>query len=163
MTTPLSGSPLNGGKEEVGTPSQGSGEPKTALGDGEPAFAPLATILLIDEEDYIRELVVAILSMEGYEVLDGNGPREAMEHVNYGGKIDLILCEAIFSGGVLGADLVNEIRKIHPDADALITTGFPDEAYDSKGIRTLRRPFTPKALKKEIETILQAREVSRHG
>lgn len=135
-------------------PAQVEGQAET------PAFRPRATILLVDGEDYIRELLSAILTIEGYKVLDAGSPAEALGLAVNEGPVDLLLSDISFSGGASGRYLHLELRKMLPELRALFTTGYPDAALTRFGIRAediIFKPFTPKQLMARIESVLARR------
>ncbi len=117
------------------------------------------TILLVDDEDYIRELVGAILSVEGYRILDADGGPSALEKGRaYDGEIHLLLTDVMMSpmnGGELARLLVPE----RPEMRVLYISGYPDDATITAGVSQssvafLAKPFTPKALVEKIRSVL---------
>lgn len=121
----------------------------------------LETILLVDDEDYIRELVSAILAIEGYNVLEASsGPQALKVAGEFEGKIHLLLTDVVMSP-MSGSELVKQISPIRPDMKVLYISGFPDDAIVQFGIHQakvsfLPKPFTPKVLIQKIRSILDA-------
>jgi CheY-like chemotaxis protein len=121
----------------------------------------LETILLVDDEDYIRELVGAILSIEGYNVLEaGSGPQALKVSDEHDGRIHLLLTDVVMSP-MTGSELVKQIAPRRPDMLILYISGFPDDAIVQYGIHQSRvsflaKPFTPKALIQKIRTLLDS-------
>ncbi|MDB5104531.1 MAG: domain S-box [Fibrobacteres bacterium] len=119
----------------------------------------LETILLVDDEDYIRELVGAILAIEGYNVIEaGSGPQALKVAEAFPGKIHLLLTDVVMSP-MTGSELVKHITPTRPDMKVLYISGFPDDAIVQYGIHQsqvsfLAKPFTPKALVQKIRSIL---------
>lgn len=115
----------------------------------------------MDDEDYIRELVSAILAIEGYNVLEAeSGPKALKLSDGYSGKIDLLLTDVVMSP-MSGSELVMEIAPRRPDIKLLYISGFPDDAIVQYGIiqsqvSFLAKPFTPKVLVRKIRSILDA-------
>jgi two-component system cell cycle sensor histidine kinase/response regulator CckA len=124
----------------------------------------LETILLVDDEDYIRELVSAILAIEGYNVLEAaSGPQALKVAGGFGGKIHLLLTDVVMSP-MSGSELVKEISPTRPDMKVLYISGFPDDAIVQFGIHQsqvsfLPKPFTPKVLIQKIRSILDVATV----
>jgi DNA-binding NtrC family response regulator len=117
------------------------------------------TILIVDDEDYIRELVSAILEIEGYNILEaGGGPQALKVADEFDGKIHLLLTDVVMSP-MTGSELVKLISPIRPEMKVLYISGFPDDAIVQHGIHQsqvsfLPKPFTPKVLVQKIRTVL---------
>jgi DNA-binding NtrC family response regulator len=117
------------------------------------------TILIVDDEDYIRELVSAILEIEGYNILEAAGGPQALQVADeYDGKIHLLLTDVVMNP-MTGSELVKLITPIRPDMKVLYISGFPDDAIVQLGIHQsqvsfLPKPFTPKVLVQKIRTVL---------
>lgn len=119
----------------------------------------LETILLVDDEDYIRELVSAILAIEGYNVLEAeSGPKALQISEQHAGPIHLLLTDVVMSP-MSGSELVKELSPRRPDTRILYISGFPDDAIVQYGINQsqvsfLAKPFTPKILVQKIRSVL---------
>jgi DNA-binding NtrC family response regulator len=119
----------------------------------------LETILLVDDEEYIRELVGAILAVEGYQVLEASDGVEALKVGGaYEDKIHLLLTDVVMSP-MGGGELVKRIMPVRPDLKVLYISGYPDDpavrnGLDSGNICFLAKPFSPKILIRTIRSIL---------
>lgn len=119
----------------------------------------METILLVDDEDYVRELVSAILSIEGYHVLEAeSGPRALQVSEEHPGPIHMLLTDVVMSP-MTGSELVREFGPRRPETKVLYISGFPDDAIVQYGINQskvsfLAKPFTPKLLIQKIRSIL---------
>ena len=117
------------------------------------------TILLVDDEAYIRELVGAILAVEGYHVLEAADGEEALRVGSaYGEKIHLLLTDVVMSP-MGGGELVKRILPLRPDLKVLYISGYPDDpavrfGLDSNKVSFLAKPFSPKVLIRTIRSIL---------
>ena len=98
-------------------------------------FVPPATaqgrVMIMDDEEMIRNLVERALSRIGYEVVsaeDGDAAirlyREAKEA---GAPIDLIIMDLTIPGGLGGKDAVKEIHKIDPAAKVIVSSGYSND------------------------------------
>ena len=114
---------------------------------------------MVDDEAYIRELVGAILSVEGYQVLEAADGEEALKVGNaYEDKIHLLLTDVVMSP-MGGGELVKRIVPIRPDMKVLYISGYPDDpavrlGLDSRKVSFLSKPFSPKVLVRTIRSIL---------
>lgn len=115
----------------------------------------------MDDEDYIRELVSAILTIEGYRVLEaGSGPQALKVCDEYPDRIHLLLTDVVMSP-MSGGELVRNLVPRRPDVRVLYISGFPDDAVVQYGIHQsqvsfLAKPFTPKLLVEKIRAVLDA-------
>lgn len=115
--------------------------------------------MLVDDEDYIRELVSAILAIEGYNVLEAeSGPRALQVAEEYAAPIHLLLTDVVMSP-MSGSELVKQLAPRRPDTKILYISGFPDDAMVQYGINQsqvsfLAKPFTPKILVQKIRSVL---------
>lgn len=119
----------------------------------------LETILLVDDEAYIRELVGAILTVEGYQVLEASDGEEALKVGGaYEDRIHLLLTDVVMSP-MGGGELVKRILPVRPDLKVLYISGYPDDpsvrsGLDNGSISFLAKPFSPKILIRTIRSIL---------
>ena len=120
----------------------------------------METILVVDDEEYIRELVGAILAIEGYNVVEADGGAQALRIAEeFPGRIHLMLSDVVMSP-MGGSELAKKISPIRPDMKIIFISGYPeDDSVRFEAVRTgmfLAKPFTPKALVQKIRTILDA-------
>jgi CheY-like chemotaxis protein len=119
------------------------------------------TILLVEDEQVVRQMVAEILESRGYRVLVAGGGEEGLQlwetHRN---EIDLLLTDLIMpgmSGRVLGA-LLSQLR---PDLAVLYMSGYTDDAIVrhgllSEGVEFIQKPFTVTKLAKKVRKVLDA-------
>jgi response regulator RpfG family c-di-GMP phosphodiesterase len=119
------------------------------------------TIMLVDDEDYIRELVGAILAIEGYHVLEADcGPRALELSEEHDGPIHLLLTDVVMSP-MSGGELVKRMTPLRPEMKVLYISGYADDALvqhgvDQAQVSFLAKPFTPKMLVGKIRNVLDA-------
>jgi len=116
-------------------------------------------VLVIDDEEAVREAVCDILQFEGVNVItavDGkNGLKKFSTHQN---KVDLILLD-LSMPGMSGAETFAEIKKIAPDVKVILTSGF-DESEASKRFNFngttsfLQKPYNMYHLVKKVRECL---------
>jgi DNA-binding response OmpR family regulator len=78
-------------------------------------------ILVVDDEESLREMLNVILTLRGYDVTGVGTPEEAMEAL-IENKYDLIILDIIL-GKSNGLDLIKPIRELHPNIPIIIFTG----------------------------------------
>jgi CheY-like chemotaxis protein len=119
------------------------------------------TILLVEDEDAVRELASLILNAKGYLVLPARSAAEA-EHfsASHRGEIHLLLTD-IMMPGASGHELAKRITTRHPRTRILYMSGYTDnvlalEGVLETGVSFLQKPFTPGALAKKVREVLDA-------
>jgi PAS domain S-box-containing protein len=117
------------------------------------------TILLVDDEDYIRDLGVELLTDAGYNVLTATDGEEALKlYRKEQKKIDLIILDLVIPG-MGGKKCYEEILKINPKAKILIVSGYsangPGKAALEAGAKGfVGKPFDVSHLLETIREIL---------
>ncbi len=117
------------------------------------------TILLVEDEDSVREVTALLLESLGYHVLQVPGADEALKLVkNKRTKIDLLLTDVIMPG-MSGWDLAEAFRVHDPDIKILFQSGHTDDMVLRHGILNaevafLQKPFRIDDLAKKVRKIL---------
>ena len=84
------------------------------------------TVLLVEDEDTLRDVVVAGLEAQGYRVVAARCGDEAAEFVGRGLHFDLLFTDIMMPGRRNGVDLALELRLRRPDLPVLFATGYSD-------------------------------------
>jgi two-component system, cell cycle sensor histidine kinase and response regulator CckA len=117
------------------------------------------TVLLVEDEDIVRNLCVRILERLGYKVLQARNGAEAIVLVQgYGDRIDLLLTDVVMPG-MNGAELARQLVLDHPERKVLFTSGYTDNAIVrhgilKEGVSFIGKPYTPSALAKKVRGVL---------
>lgn len=112
------------------------------------------TVLLAEDSEAIRSLVLAVLRGEGHTILvaeDGDQAIELLEsHI---GKIDILLSD-IFMPGMNGLELAKRIRGIRPDIHVILMSAHSPELLSlDLNWHFMQKPFPPKALVEKINQL----------
>ena len=119
------------------------------------------TILVVDDEPAVLELVRIILSRQGYEVLVAENGRKALETCGqHPGVIDLLLTDVMMPG-MSGFALVRGVRSLNPNLPVLYMTGgtlagLVDDELDPKS-NLVRKPFSSETLVRAVSDLLGGR------
>jgi PAS domain S-box-containing protein len=117
------------------------------------------TILLVDNEEDLRNASCEYLESCGYRVLTAGDGKEAIEICDlHTGPISLLISDIVMPK-VSGRGLVDHVRKTRPGTSVLIISGYSDDAVWRHGIALdpscfLQKPFTFEALSAKIRAIL---------
>ena len=117
------------------------------------------TVLLVEDEDIVRNLCVQILERLGYRVLQARNGTEAIAEVRgYGDRIDLLLTDVVMPG-MNGNELATQLVRHHPEMKVLFTSGYTDDAIVhhgvlDEGVMFIGKPYTPLALAGKVREVL---------
>jgi signal transduction histidine kinase len=142
--------PREDGKSE---PSSLQAAPKEKLQGSE-------RILLVEDEDMVRQLAERVLREYGYSVLVSSCGTEALEIVaRQSEPIDLLVTDVIMPGGMNGKQLADRIVKSRPGMKILYISGYADGGIFSKAeqdaqIHLLEKPFSPVVLVQKVRELL---------
>ncbi|MGV8056958.1 MAG: ATP-binding protein [Smithellaceae bacterium] len=118
-------------------------------------------VLVMDDEQMIRELMTAMLQNMGYEVAQAQDGREAIDlyakAMQAGKPHDLVIMDLTIPGGMGGKETITELMAINRDIKAVVSSGYSNDPimadYKKYGFcGVLKKPFTIN----ELKTILRA-------
>jgi len=121
------------------------------------------TILIVDDDDSIRNMIVDSLKPLGYTTLVASCGAEALELSKLSkSRIDMILSDVIMPG-MNGPQLVEEIQQDHPEIQVILISGYTDNAITHLGAlqnnyNLLNKPLLPTSLAVNIRNILDKRK-----
>jgi two-component system cell cycle sensor histidine kinase/response regulator CckA len=130
-----------------------------------PAPAPAAasggteTILLVEDEESVRQLVRDTLLAKGYHVVEAdNGQAGLIAAERHKGKIDLVITDVVMPE-MGGHELVTQLAKTRPETKVLYLSGYTEDAIvnDSsvEGCTAfLQKPFTLQSLSRKVREVL---------
>jgi two-component system cell cycle sensor histidine kinase/response regulator CckA len=119
------------------------------------------TILLVEDERSVHELVREFLEASGYTVLAAENPAAAERTAeSYGGRIDLLLTDIVMPGKS-GRALADQLRGRRPGMRVLYMSGYSDQILapadvDKNRHAFLAKPFVPRQLAQKIREVLAA-------
>ena len=127
------------------------------------------TILLVEDEEQVRNLVRDTLRREGYKVLDAPSAAEARRIAGaYKGPIHLLIADVVMPKEG-GRELAASLAPRRPAMKVLSMSGYTDQAVVNGGLPTgessfIQKPFTPAALSSKVREILEGNgETSRRA
>jgi CheY-like chemotaxis protein len=134
-------------------------EPVEVLSDRE-AGRGSETIMVVEDDDGVRELVRLMLEANGYQVLSVHDADEA-ERICTSRAIDLLLTDVVMPH-VSGSQLAARLSAVAPAMRILFMSGYSDEAVVrhgelSEAAAFLEKPFTERALASKVREVLDSR------
>jgi len=117
------------------------------------------TILVVEDEDSVRAVIVAVLEDLGYKYIEAPDPQAALVHIESGCLIDLLVTD-VGLPGMNGRQLAEIACEKRPDLKVLFVTGYAEQAVVRDGFLTERRhmitkPFVIDELAQKIRAIIQ--------
>jgi two-component system cell cycle sensor histidine kinase/response regulator CckA len=116
-------------------------------------------VLLVEDEELVRNMTTDILGIHGYHVLVAANGQEAIKICEeYGGQIDLMLTDVVMPR-ISGKQLYELCRPFRPAMRVLFMSGYTDNAIVhhgvlDEGINFIQKPFTPDKLARKIREVI---------
>jgi CheY-like chemotaxis protein len=117
------------------------------------------TILLVEDEERVRQLACMALGAVGYTVLEASSGAEALQlGAEHAGPIHLMLTDVVMPQ-ISGRQLAAQIGAMRPTMKVLYVSGYTDDAIVrhgvlERGLAFLQKPFTPAALARKVREVL---------
>ena len=126
---------------EISQPKDPSQTPKTTAKKG------TECVLVVEDEDRVRTLTVAVLRKNGYRVLEAASGKDALDvFQGHNSEIDLLFADVMMPGNLLGDELAARLRATKPSLAVLLTSGYTPEVTKTEfrgDGNFLTKPFTP--------------------
>jgi PAS domain S-box-containing protein len=111
------------------------------------------TVLLVEDEDDVREITASTLRTFGYKVLEaGDGPT-ALRLVKSAARVDALVCDYGLPGGMNGQQVIDAIHELQPAVATILATAYA-AGLIRPGVTVLRKPFEIQDLASRLEAQL---------
>jgi signal transduction histidine kinase/CheY-like chemotaxis protein len=117
------------------------------------------TVLVVEDEDSVRELVRDMLQMVGYTVVEARHGGEALLLCErFDGPIHLMVTDVVMPQ-MSGRQLAERLAPLRPEMKVLFMSGHTDDAVIRHGVKNaimtfIQKPFTPAAIARQVRAIL---------
>ncbi|MHC4561659.1 MAG: response regulator [Planctomycetota bacterium] len=134
--------PQTEGPAETVALKQPSAEYQSAAGE---------TVLVAEDEDAVRQLLIRVLSSCGYNAIEAADGQDALtKSQQHAGKIDLLITDIVMPG-MDGRELATTLRQDRPDTKVIYVSGYShgiinSDIAASEGAEFVRKPFSPDSL-----------------
>jgi CheY-like chemotaxis protein len=121
------------------------------------------TILVVEDDGDVRDVVALHLRNLGYRVLTASDGREALSSLNTDASIDLMFTDLVMPNGVRGDELARRARELRKDLRVVLTSGYPASAEPlvrgelAEDVGFLAKPYKAEDLAHAIRSALGAR------
>jgi two-component system cell cycle sensor histidine kinase/response regulator CckA len=128
--------------------------------DEHPAAPTGHSILIVESEDSVRNLVKRVLASLGYTVTAAANGLDAIAMLKSSqGTVDLLIVDAVLPGDMDGSQVATVARRIHGELPVLVVSGYarnapPDGGRPGSPTFHLDKPFTPKELARKVREVL---------
>jgi two-component system, cell cycle sensor histidine kinase and response regulator CckA len=115
-------------------------------------------VLVVDDEDAVRNIVQRILETDGYRVLPASNLSEALEIADHLDRpIEAVVADVVMPNGS-GLELVEQLRLKRPGLPALFITGYSGDELAGHGlgseVRYVGKPFNPKEILDALSEVI---------
>lgn len=117
------------------------------------------TILIVEDDPHVREATLSLVESLGYAALEASDAVSALEVLERGAEVDLLLSDVVLGKGMNGVELANEVSERHPSTKILLMSGYAREAFaQQKGLgnehELVAKPFRRDELARKIQGLL---------
>jgi PAS domain S-box-containing protein len=113
------------------------------------------TVLLVEDEQDVREMTAEHLRDLGYRVLEAEEGAAALRLVQAGAHLDLLVSDVGLPGGMNGRQLAESVRERHPDLPVILITGYA-AGQEMSGVDVVHKPFDPVRFAELVKAKLDA-------
>ena len=132
------------------------------LGDSDQLPIGNETVLLVEDDPAVRELVSTVLGQQGYQVLQAANGHEALRLARQRspGGIDLLVSDVVMPL-MGGRELAERLAEIHPNVKVLHMSGYASDDLVRRGVEAsdvgfVGKPFTPGLLARKVRDALDS-------
>ena len=120
------------------------------------------SVLVVEDDEEVRDTTVAMLHDLGYRVLKARDAQSALGVIESGLPIDLLFTDVVMPGALRSPELARKARERLPDIAVLFTSGYTENAIVhggrlDPGVELLPKPYSREALALKIRTVLAKR------
>jgi PAS domain S-box-containing protein len=102
------------------------------------------TILVVEDDERVRQLTITRLKLIGYQVLEASDGPKAIDVLSQGHAVDLVFTDLVMPGGMSGREVAARARQLKPGIKVLLTSGYAEELVhgdEREQLKVLRKPY----------------------
>ena len=125
----------------------------------EPVRGGRETILVVEDEPVLRELIREVLQQYQYQVIEARSGIEALRVWDeFDGRVDLLLTDMVMPEGMNGRELAAQLKKRKPELKVIYSSGYSPEStgkdFSSNDTVFLSKPYLPPQLARTVRQCL---------
>lgn len=155
-TLTLSSHPGEGTRVDLWLPSaaeRSAGTQRSSIADSAIPEIPGLSILLVDDEDLVRDATAEMLRELGHSVVTAIGAEDALSQLSSGLEVDLVITDYMMPR-MDGAEFAARIREEQPDLPILVITGYSGSEEIASDLPRLGKPFGQADLAKAVARLV---------
>ncbi|WP_372396477.1 response regulator [Azospirillum sp. HJ39] len=134
--------------------------------DSAPVGGGSETVLVVEDDEEVRQTVVALLADLDYRVLQARDAQSALAILESGVPIDLLFTDVVMPGPLRSPELARKAQERLPNLAVLFTSGYTQNAIVhggrlDPGVELLSKPYTREVLARKIRQVLNGRKPER--
>jgi CheY-like chemotaxis protein len=133
---------------------------------GEESLEGSGTVLVVEDDEMVRNMTVKVLERYGYTVLCARGGEEAERVCRENGEEIRLMVTDVVMPMMSGRELAERLGRMQPGMKVLFMSGYTDDAIVhhgvlDKGVAFIQKPFTPEGLARKVREVLGTRNSER--
>jgi PAS domain S-box-containing protein len=139
-------------------PAQAKPRPPAAVA-APAARTRVGHVLVVEDDDAVRETVVNLLRQLGHHVTAARDGATALALIEGDAPIDLLFTDVVMPGLISSTELAMQARRLRPGLQVLFTSGYTENALQHGGrldpdVQLLSKPYTLDALQRKLDPLL---------
>lgn len=123
-------------------------------------------ILVAEDDESVRDTVVAMFNDLGYRVIKAKDAMSALDIIESGMPIDMLFSDVVMPGPLQSIELARKARERRPHLAVLFTSGYPENAITSTGrldpgVDLLSKPYSKDTLARRVRHALEKAAAER--
>ncbi len=124
-------------------------------------FSGTETVLLVEDDEIVRNLIREILTGNGYKILQASSGKAALAICTTQSEPIHMLLTDLVMPEMNGTELKDQVVKLRPDIRPLVMSGYTDDVVAWQGILDsqtafIEKPFTPEGLARKVREVLES-------
>ncbi|MFZ5677556.1 MAG: PAS domain S-box protein [Pseudomonadota bacterium] len=114
------------------------------------------TILVVEDDDSVRNLTVTRLATLGFKIHESSDGASAIRLLESGLEVDLLFSDLVMPGGLTGYDVARKAKEINTGIRVLLTSGYAEDLLRTENlgsIKLLRKPYRLADLKSALDAV----------
>jgi CheY-like chemotaxis protein len=117
------------------------------------------TIFVVEDDDAVRDAVIAMLEDLGYRVLKATNAQSALTVIESGVTVDMLFTDVVMPGPLKSAELARKAKELIPQISVLFTSGYTENSIVhggrlDEGVNLLSKPYSRDVLARKIRQVL---------